>query len=223
VSSGWIDSNTVDGESYTYFVYADNGSYCTASATGTTESKRPPGQASGSASIAYRAGGQYDIRANTDLDANGIVGKYQYQLDGSGTWRDVVGGDWLTSRSNTSHYATSTTVSFRACRDSSESYCGAESSGTTLVPVNVRASVSSCVVGIPPEAQEPANAGPVSVSYRFSYRLASAPDDWTGYTYSADDNVPSDALESLVRATVTVGVIPFVDQDPESGDPRSCG
>jgi len=223
VSSGWIDSNTVDGESYTYFVYADNGSYCTASATGTTESKRPPGQASGSASIAYRAGGQYDIRANTDLHANGIVGKYQYQLDGSGTWRDVVGGDWLTSRSNTSHYATSTTVSFRACRDSSESYCGAESSGTTLVPVNVRASVSSCVVGIPPEAQEPANAGPVSVLYRFSYRLASAPDDWTGYTYSADDNVPSDALESLVRATVTVGVVPFVDQDPESGDPRSCG
>ena len=92
----------------------------------------------------------------------------------------------------------------------------------TVTPVNTRARVSSCVIGIPPESQDPANAGPVTVTFDYSYRLAAAPEDWTGYTYSSSDNVPSDAIEALVRATVTVGGDTFVDQDPENGEPRAC-
>jgi hypothetical protein len=220
VTSGWVDTATVDGESYTYFVYSDNGSYCTASATGATESKRPPGAPHGSASVVFR-NGQYDIRANTDLEpTTGIVAKYQYQLDG-GTWRDVVGGQYLTSRSDTSHYAVSTTVKFRACRDDSDDYCGPANAGAAHIPVNARASVSSCVTGIPPEPQQPANAGPISVSYSYSYRGLLGL--WSFYTYSESDNVPSEATEVRVKATVTVDGEGYTDQDPDSGESRACG
>ena len=219
VTSGWVDTSTVDGETYTYFIYSDNGSYCTATATGAIESKRPPGTTTGTASVAYSGDGQYDIRASNNLSASGIVAKFQYQL-GNGNWRDVEGGDWLTSRSDASHYGLATNVTFRACRDSSEDYCGASSSVSTVTPINARASVSSCVPGIPPEPSAPANAGPVDVSYEYSYRQLLVL--WSGFTYSSSDNVPSGASAVRVRATVTHDGQTYVDQDAASSDSRQC-
>ena len=219
VSSGWIDTSTVDGTQYTYFVYADNGLYCTATATGTTESKRPPGVASGSASIDYSGRGQYDIRANGDLDASGIVQKFQYRLGGSGSWRTVEAGDWLTSRGDSSHYGQSTTVTYRACRDSSDNYCGEESAGTTLVPIDTRAGIASCIPGSEPQASAPANAGDVTVSYRFDYSLDGT--IFTGlFLFDETDAVPSNAVAVRVKATVTVAGDSFVDQGYGEG---TCG
>ncbi|MGV8884098.1 MAG: Ig-like domain-containing protein [Microbacteriaceae bacterium] len=222
VSSGWIDTATIDGDSYTYFVYADNGSYCTASATGATESKRPPGAASGSAGVAWSGNGQWDIRAGAALSAAGIVAKYQYELDGTGIWRDLVASQWITSLSDASHYAQSTSVAYRACRDLSENYCGAASTVGSLTPVNTRAVVASCVVGISPESQAPVNAGPVAVEYFYSYRFQATPDVWTPFTWQATDNVPSDATGVRVQARVTVGGNSFLDLNAETTDPRSC-
>lgn len=223
VSSPWIDTATADGQTYTYFVYSDNGRYCTATAAAAVESKRRPGQATGTAQIDYSGNGQYDIKANTDLGVvggGGAVDHYQFRLNG-GTWRNVSGGDWLTSRSNTSYYATPTTVTYRACRDATDDYCGAPSDGITLTPVNARGSVASCVWDFPPQPQAPDNAGTVdSVSYRYSYRLESAPDDWTPYAEST--SVPSDAIAVRVEATVTVGATPYADQNPELGEARTC-
>ena len=221
VLSPWTDTNADDGQTYTYFVYSDNGLFCTATAAGAVESKRRPGQASGTAEVAYSGNGQYDIKANSDLAvASGTAERFQVRLNG-GAWRDVSGEDWLTSRANTSFYANPTTVTYRGCRDSSDDYCGAESAGITLIPVNTRATVSSCVRGVLPEPQAPDNAGPVTVTYEYNYRLELT-DTWTGYIYSSSDNVPPDAIEALVRATVTVGGDTFVDQHPDSGEPKSC-
>jgi len=211
VSSGWVDTTTVDGTAYTYFVYADNGMYCTATATGTTESKRPPGRASGTASVEYSGNGQYDIRANGDLEASGIVQKFEYRLNGSGAWRTVAAGDWLTSLGDASNYGQNTTVTYRACRDSGENYCGDESAGSTVRPVDTRAGVSSCLPGSEPQASAPANAGDVSVSYRFDYSLDGS--IFTGlFLFDENDAVPSNTAAVRVKATVTVGGDSFVDQ-----------
>ncbi|TBN56337.1 tandem-95 repeat protein [Glaciihabitans arcticus] len=223
VTSGWIDTNTEDGATYTYIVYADNGTYCTASTTGPTESKRPPGAASGSATVAWSGDGQYDIRAGNAFQASGIVAKYQFQLDGSGAWSDVSGGQWLTSLGDASHYAVSTTVAYRACRDQTENYCGPSEVAATLIPVNTRASVASCVVGIPPVAQEPINAGPASYGYRFSYRFDLIVQVWSPFTYQSSDNVPSGATAARAEAAVTVNGNTYVDQNPEAGEARQCG
>ena len=218
VSSGWVDTAAVDGSTYTYFVYADNGLYCTATATGATESKRPPGKAEGTASVADSGSGQRDIRANGDLTASGIVEKYQYRLNGSGSWRNVSSGDWLTSRGDSSNYGLETTVTYRACRDSSENYCGEESDGSTVIPLDLRASVASCIVGQVPQVTAPSNAGDVAVQYRFAYSLDGQ--TWIGgFAYGEDDPVPPLAVAVRVRATVTVFGDAYTDPGYGGGTP----
>jgi len=218
-TSGWVDTRAVDGTTYTYFVYADNGIYCTATATGATESKRPPGIASGTASVDDSGSGQRDIRANGDLAASGIVEKFQYRLNGSGGWRDVKAGDWLTSRGDSSNYGLETTVTYRACRDSSENYCGPESDGSTVIPLDLRAGISSCIPDTAPQVTAPSNAGDVDVQYRFAYSL----DGLTypgGFAFDEDDPVPLLAVDVRVRATVTVFGDSFTD--PGYGGEVSC-
>ena len=210
VSSGWVDTRTVDGATYTYFVYADNGVYCTATATGTTESKRPPGTAVGTASVEDSGSGQLDIRANGDLAASGIVEKFQYRLNGSGGWRNVKSGDWLTTRGDSSNYGLETTVTYRACRDSSENYCGPESEGSTVIPLDLRAGISSCIPDTEPQVTAPSNAGDVLVQYRFAYSLDGATFPG-GFAFGENDTVPSLAVAVRVRATVTVFGESFTD------------
>lgn len=221
VSSGWIDTNTTDGTSYTYIVYADNGFYCTATAIAAIESTRPPGQASGSASIVERTpgGGQFDIVAGGDLEASGIVNHFEYRLNGSSTWRAVPADRYLTSRSDASYYGLETTVTFRGCRDNSSNLCGDESPGTTVTPVNVRAGIQSCIVGSVPLPTAPENAGTVEFSYQYSYyRTLLGVGLWTGFSYSSDDEVPSNSARVRVRATATIGADNLVDSGYGEGE-----
>jgi hypothetical protein len=215
VTSGWVDTNAADGSTYTYFVYADNGIYCTAAATGPVESKRPSGKAAGTVSAVYRSSGQYDLQVNGDLAASGIVSRFEYRLAGSSTWLPVAAGDWLTSKADSSNYGVPTSVVFRACRDATSDYCGAESDPSVATPVDVRAGVSSCIAdGVSvPIVTAPLNLGSVTVTYSLAYNLPLVAVDpldpvvyaWSGYTYSDADPVPSDAIGVRIRATVDVG------------------
>ncbi|CAN5327186.1 Ig-like domain-containing protein [soil metagenome] len=214
VSSPWVDEAAHDGAIYTYVVYADNGIYCTSAATGPIESKQTPGQASGSVSVVYRATGQYDLKVNGDLSASGTVSRFEYRLSGAGAWLPVSAGDWLTSTGDTSHYGNSTAVTFRACRDSSEDYCGAESAASIATPVNVRATVTSCIQSSPLLLDPPRNGGGASVEYSVSYNQPIAGEDsWSPYSsYASNDPVPSDAVGVRARSTVTVGGSDYTDQ-----------
>src|SRR5690606_12294560 len=145
VASPWSDASAVDGETYTYIVRADNGSYCTASATGATVSLEAPGAASGSATIADRTTGQWDILAGPLSASSGTVGKYQYQLSTDGTGRDVPADNWLTSLGSPgAAYGEAIDVVYRACRDTTDAYCGVPSAPVTVVPVNARVTSAIC-------------------------------------------------------------------------------
>jgi large repetitive protein len=197
VSSPWTDATAVDGEEYTYFIYSDNGTYCSASSTGATTSLVAPGTASGNATIQYNGSGHFDIQADS-LAASGTVSKYQYFLSSEGTWRDVPGDDFLVDTSG-AYYGQSIDVTFRACRTSSNSYCGDASVAVTVKPVNSRVTVATCVIGAVPTIQEPSNTAPVTASFTVSYFDSSL--SWSSYG-SAADPVPADATQMRVKATV---------------------
>ena len=204
VASPYTDATAVDGETYTYFVLADNGSYCTVAATGPTVSLEAPGTTSGSAAIEVRGTtGQYDIRAGA-LSASGTVFKYQYQLSTDGTWRDVPADNWLTTiGSPGAAYGESIDVVYRACRNDSGSYCGAPSAASTVVPVNTRVTAATCVAGALPIITQPTNSGAVTVEYRISYNQPFLIlDNWSGFSYTPGDPVPNDAVAMRVETTV---------------------
>ena len=208
VGSPWTDASAVDGETYTYFVLADNGSYCTIAATGPTVSLEAPGATTGSASIANRGTGQFDIRADA-LAASGTVFKYQYQLSTDGTWRDVPADNWLTTLGSPgAAYGESIGVIFRACRNDSDAYCGDPSAATSLVPVNTRVTVATCdaTTGTAPVITLPTNSGAVTATYTVSY--LEFPWLLYGGYGSADDPVPSTAISMRVTATVNGYVDP---------------
>jgi large repetitive protein len=95
-------------------------------------------------------------------------------------------------------------VSFRACRNDSDSYCGAPSGSTTLTPVNARVTVASCVAssGAAPSISEPSNVGAVGASYEVAYNEPILfIDNWSSFG-SASDPVPAGATEMRVKATV---------------------
>ena len=226
-SSGWVDTNVTDGDQYVYIVYSDNGMYCTPTVSGAVESKKPPGPAAGSASLqANGDSGQFDLRADNNLNASGIVGKFQYQLNGAGPWRTVVDGQWLTSFADATVYGNPQSVVFRACREAAnDDYCGAGSAGQSLTPVNARATLLSCVVNNMPTSTRPVNGGTPTVTLLYSYNagvLGSYPEDgWSSYS-STDvapyPNLPTDQTAVRVKARVQFGADPS-DTDPSYLDP----
>ncbi len=205
VSSPWTDTSSVDGETYTYFVYSSNGSYCTPTSTGATISLEAPGVTSGTASVVSRGTGQFDIRAGA-LSASGTVVKFQFLLSSDGVWRDMPGDDWLTSLGDPgATYGQSIDVSFRACRNDTDNYCGPASDITALTPVNARVTNAVCdaTIDSPPSIDQPTNVGSVSASYVISYNQPFLlVDNWSDFDFSASDPVPSNATEMRVRATV---------------------
>jgi hypothetical protein len=216
VTSPWTDTATADGQTYSYVVYADNGSYCTAVSTGPAISKSPPGAASGTAAVEANSGGKFDVRAKGPLGvASGVAERFEYRLNG-GTWSPVVPEQWLTSAADSSVYGTAVTVQYRGCRDETTIYCGPPSAATVLTPVDTRVVSASCVKdGVLPLAVDaPANAGSPASSYQVAYLRAVDPDSPTWdepYVAYTDDPVPSEAIGVRVRATVTLGGDTYTD------------
>ena len=205
VTSPYTDTTAVDGQTYTYFIYASNGSYCTAAGTGPTISLEAPGATSGGASITQHGStGQFDILAGA-LSASGTVVKYQYLLSSDGTWRDLPADSYVTYLGAPgATYGQGIDVSFRACRNDSDSYCGPASGATTLTPVNARVTSASCVAssGAAPTIDQPLNTGAVTVTYEVAYNQPLLIlDNWSSFG-SASDPVPADATQMRVRATV---------------------
>jgi len=210
VASGWTDSGLDDGTSYTYYVYADNGRYCSVASTGPAESKLPPGQAVGTAALVGHDG-QKDIQASA-LSASGTAKRFEYRING-GSWAPVESGQWLTSAANTAAYGSPQTVTFRACRDDSADYCGPESSGATLTPINARSEILSCTPasGDNPGSvalRTPSAGGPQAVTYQASFQepgLLGLPvwGDYADYTDGAP--VPSTTTGVRIKTTATAG------------------
>lgn len=204
VTSPYTDTTAVDGETYTYLIYASNGSYCTAASSGATVSLEAPGSTSGTASVEDRGTGQFDILAGT-LSAGGTVAKFQFMLSSDGVWRDLPADNWVTSLGAPgATYGQPIDVSFRACRTAADGYCGQASAATTVTPVNARVTSASCSASADaaPIIDQPINVGAVSASYEVAYNQpVTFIDKWSSFG-SPDDPVPGDATEMRVKATV---------------------
>ena len=218
VASGWTDSGLEDGTSYTYYVFADNGRYCSVGSTGAAESKSPPGKAQGAATLAARGDtGQLDVQA-TGLAASGIVDHYELSFNKADT-SAVSDGQWLTSAANSAVYGAQQTVYFRACRDASQSYCGDWSDAASATPLNARAGVQSCTAPSPGDPGvvrpvAPSAGGAQNVSYQASFNrpLAGVLTNWGDFAaYTEGDPVPSGTIGVRIRATVSAGGDPWTD------------
>jgi hypothetical protein len=213
VGTGWTDRGLADGASYTYYVFADNGRYCSIASTGPAESKLPPGVPNVTAALSDRDGaGQLDIRAGGSFTVtSGFAARFEYRIDGG--WAAVSSGQWLTSAANAGVYGNPQTVQFRACRDASESYCGPVSQ-TTLTPLNARSVFESCTAANLSDPgsfffRAPNSGEGQSVSFEASFNrpLADVPTNWEAYEpYTRGDPVPSGTTAVRLRTTATAGV-----------------
>lgn len=216
-SSGWVDNDVSDGSQYVYIVYADNGLYCTPTASGAVESKRPPGQASGSISVAHSAEGYYDIIIGSLTVAAPTAIRYEYSLNAGGSWHPAEVGSFVTSSANSPVYGSTVNVQVRGCRDASANYCGAASPVYSAIPIATRAAVVDCVRDAEPTFSQPLNPGSNAevVTYQVAYQSLGG----LGGTFAPlalGETVPSWATGIRVKATVSVGG--ESETDPGSGE-----
>ncbi len=210
----WIDTGVADQRTYRYVVYANNGYYCTPTASGEVLTMRAPGKASGEIWLQPN-GGQYDIRVRNTLSVGSLTAaKFQYDLNGNGVWSDVVGDQFLTSAADLAVYGNAQTIRFRGCRDLSDAFCGEPSDPMTRTPLNTRASIVSCVVGANAVPAPPVNAGGLPVSYSFAF------DTGAGFgSYSSDSTVPPAAVPLISHTSVRVkATVDFGSGLPEHAD-----
>lgn len=211
----WTDTSVDDQHTYRYVVYADNGYYCTPTASGEVLTMRAPGKASGQVWLQPN-GGQYDIQVRNGLGVDALTAaKFQYDIGGSNLWQDVVEGQFLTSAANTSVYGNVMTVRFRGCRDVSDAFCGEPSDAMTRTPLNTRvSSILSCVVGANVVAGPPGNAGGFPVGYLYSF------DTGAGFgSFGPDSTVPAPTVPLLTHTSVRVkAVVDFGTGLPEHPD-----
>ncbi len=201
----WNDTRVQDQHTYRYVVYSDNGYYCTATASGEVLTMRAPGKASGRIWL-QPSGGQYDIQVRNGLSVASLTAaKFQYDVNGDNTWRDVVEGQFLTSAGDASVYGNAITIRFRGCRDTTDTFCGEPSNGVTRTPLNARGTIVSCVVGAnvvpdPPINGPDPNRYPVTYTYSF--------DTGAGFgAYSSDSSVPSPIIPLIGQTNVRMKAI----------------
>jgi hypothetical protein len=203
----WTDTSVQDQHSYRYVVYADNGLYCTPTASGEVLTMRAPGKAFGLIWLQPHDG-QFDIQVRSNLSVASLTAaKFQYDVNGDGAWRDVVANQFLTSMADSSVYGNPMTIRFRGCRDLTDSFCGEPSDGVTRVPVNARASVVSCVYEAQVVSNPPINAGEPTITYLYAFNRG------LGFgSYGSSATVPTPIVPVLgevdvrVKAVVSYGV-----------------
>lgn len=210
----WTDTSVADQHTYRYVVYSDNGYYCTATASGEVLTMRTPGKASGQIALQPN-GGQYDIQVQPGLAVDSLsAAKFQYDVNGDNTWREIPGDKFLTSAADLSVYGNAVTIRFRGCRDMSDSFCGEPSDGLTRTPLNTRGNIVSCVVGASVVPGPPVNSGGYPVSYTYSF------DTGAGFgPYSDDGTVPPPTVPLLTQTSVRMkATVDFGAGVPEHPD-----
>lgn len=210
----WVDTAVADQHTYRYVVYADNGYYCTPTASGEVLTMRPPGKASGQISLQPN-GGQYDIRVTGQLSVASLTApRFEYDVNGNNIWRVVVPDQFLTSAADLSVYGEPMTIRFRGCRDLSSDFCGEPSDGMTRTPLNTRASIVSCVVGENVVPAPPMNAGNLPVTYLYAFNSGGGFSD-----YGIDNTVPEPVVPLMTETRVRVkAVVDFGAGVPEHTD-----
>jgi hypothetical protein len=198
----WTDTGVQDQHSYRYVVYADNGLYCTPTASGEILTMRAPGKANGRIRLQAHDG-QYDIQVRPGLSVASLsAAKFQYDVNGNGIWKDVEEGQYLTSMADASVYGNAMTIRFRGCRDLTDAFCGPPSDGVTRTPVNARGSVVSCVYGAQAVSNPPVNANNPTVTYSYAFSTGGP---FSGY--GPDATVPDPGLGDLSQVTVRVKAV----------------
>ncbi len=224
-ASGWIDTETSDQASYQYVVYSENELFCTVTASGSVETKVPPGPVATTTTVAAH-GGQYDLQVGALAVESGVANRYEVQFGGAGPWSPVSSSAWLTSFGTTQGvYGTPVSVAYRGCRDASQSFCGPASSAATLTPVNARGSLVSCVIDEVPTSNAPNNGGAPTVQFQYSYNDGAIPSRWTDYEIDgvAPQPAPLGTGQVGVRMQAVVTFAPdavFVDPGFVEG---TCG
>ncbi|WP_157887645.1 Ig-like domain-containing protein [Frondihabitans sp. PAMC 28766] len=214
---GGVDSSAQDGQSYTYFVYSDNGLFCSASKSNSIQSLAAPGQASATVTVANNNNtGYFDVQVDSDPSAlsvaSGTAVLYQVSTDNGSTWNTVNRGDFLTSL-NTSGavvYGNSQSFLFRGCRDSAGTICGPKSTIVMATPISTRTTVNVCVPGQTLSTNPPQNGSginPDSYSVQFNEPLVPGTDNWVsgdpdGTPFTTTSTVPDNATQVKVQATV---------------------
>ncbi|MBX3091728.1 MAG: tandem-95 repeat protein [Cryobacterium sp.] len=198
----WDDTNVQDQHTYRYVVYADNGYYCTPTASGEVLTMRAPGKAFGRIWLQPQ-GGQYDIQVRTGLSVSSLTAaKFQYDVNGNNNWQDVEEGQFLTSAEDASVYGNATTIRFRGCRDLTDTFCGDPSNGVTRTPLNTRGTIVSCVIGANVVPGPPVNAGSFPVTYSYSF------DSGLGFGgYGPDSTVPTPIIPLIGHTSVRMKAV----------------
>lgn len=173
IPANGLDTTAADGSSYTYFVYADNGIFCTSAKSNGVTSLQAPGVASASVSIVDSQNGYFDVKVGTLSVASDTATAYEYKTAGS-AWAPVKSNQMLTSAGDTSVYGSKQVYSFRGCRDATENYCGPAVTLDPITPVTTLAGAKYTSTGTDPTLNAtgtwtfnlPSGSGYQSVSYQ---------------------------------------------------------
>ena len=129
-----VDRSAEDGGQYTYFAYAQNGYFCSTSASGPVQSLKAPGAPTFELSVEQDgASDRYDLRATRLRATSGTAVRYEFALDG-GAWTAVPDSGRLTG-TDASAYNRAVDVVLRGCRDETSRFCGPASDPVRATPV----------------------------------------------------------------------------------------
>ncbi|BDZ51025.1 hypothetical protein GCM10025867_32660 [Frondihabitans sucicola] len=137
-ATSYVDTSAAEGSAYTYYVYADNGLFCSTSNSSTVPVYKAPGQAQKPTATVAESGagtGYFDV-ALTGLAASGTVKSYWLYVDGVDMNRSIGEGAVVTSSADASVYGTQHRYAVRACRLQTQSVCGPVSDPVLKTPVN---------------------------------------------------------------------------------------
>jgi hypothetical protein len=212
LAAGGIDTTAQDGQSYTYFVYSDNGLFCSSSKSNTVQSLQAPGKASASLQLAVNSAvdsGNYDVQVHDLQVASGSAAVYQVSTDNGTTWSTVQLNSFLTSSGQAGVYGNAQSFWFRGCRDAQATICGTRSDIVMATPIATRPSIVLCQQEQPLSVNPPVNGSgitPDGSTVEFDVPDANG-DNWQsgdpdGGAYTTTSTVPDNATQVRIKTTV---------------------
>ncbi|MCU1529365.1 MAG: hypothetical protein JWP75_3128, partial [Frondihabitans sp.] len=200
-----------DLNTYTYFIYADNGYFCTASSPASVQSLQAPSGVSATAAVVDRgdSSGYFDVQISGLQVTTGTAQSYVATNTGSGASITVQNGDFLTSSADQSVYGLAQTWTVKACRTSDGNICSTDTATISGTPVSTRASIGQCTVGAALAVNAPANdhgVTPDGYTVDFNEPFLGI-DHWVsndsnGNAFTTTSTVPTSATQVRVKATV---------------------